>query len=278
MSSSIHLTSCGSLWIRHSTRVSKPSRRHVDLPQLGRVVWIGNVIVPSHDRALRFQKLMDAFDLAFEFLMRRQFSHGRLTKRVIVMWRRSKKGTDAGENLNLRLHVDKPRPGSPLAFPLNDVLTSGRIGTQTRQERAESYYCRRSARCKAECTRLSGTTARPVVLRGARDSPQKRDRNEKSRLLFGVLGGTGVMLGTAASQRADLPAGPNLELVSRKCQGCHDLSVVVDATGLSREDWNATIEEMITSNGMSVTPEERSKILDYLSSYLGSSVPHRPAQ
>jgi hypothetical protein len=86
------------------------------------------------------------------------------------------------------------------------------------------------------------------------------------------------MLGPAASQRADLPAGPNLELVSRKCQGCHDLSVVIDAAGLSREDWNATIEEMVTSNGMSVTPEERAKILDYLSSYLGPSEPRRPAQ
>lgn len=96
--------------------------------------------------------------------------------------------------------------------------------------------------------------------------------------MFGVLGGTVVMLGTATAHRADLPAGPNLEVVSRKCQGCHDLSVVVDATGLSRADWNATIEEMITSNGMSVTAEERAKILDYLSSYLGPSAPNPAAR
>ena len=101
---------------------------------------------------------------------------------------------------------------------------------------------------------------------------------KRAKLLFGVLGGTVVMLSTATAQRADLPAGPNLEVVARKCQGCHDLSVVVDATGLSREDWNATIEEMITSNGMSVTPEERAKILDYLSSYLGPSAPNPAAR
>jgi hypothetical protein len=54
--------------------------------------------------------------------------------------------------------------------------------------------------------------------------------------------------------------------------------VVVAATGLSREDWNATIDEMVTSNGMSVTAEDRAKILDYLSSYLGPSAPSPAAR
>jgi hypothetical protein len=101
---------------------------------------------------------------------------------------------------------------------------------------------------------------------------------KRATLLFGVLGETVIMLGAAAAQLANLPAGPNVELVSSKCQGCHDLSVVVDATGLSRDEWNATIEEMVTSNGMSVTPEERAKILDYLSSHLGPSAPNRTAR
>jgi hypothetical protein len=38
---------------------------------------------------------------------------------------------------------------------------------------------------------------------------------------------------------------------------------------MSREGWSATIEEMI-SYGMRVDKEEREKILEYLSSYLGS--------
>lgn len=86
------------------------------------------------------------------------------------------------------------------------------------------------------------------------------------------------MLGAAAAQGVNLPAGPNREVVFKACQGCHDLSVVVAATGLSREDWNATIDEMVTSNGMSVTAEDRAKILDYLSSYLGPSAPSPAAR
>jgi Quinohemoprotein amine dehydrogenase A, alpha subunit, haem binding len=97
---------------------------------------------------------------------------------------------------------------------------------------------------------------------------------KRAILLFGLVGGAVLMVGAAAAQQVDLPAGPNREVVSRKCQGCHDLSVVIEASGQSREEWNATIEEMVTSNGMNVTPEERAMILDYLSSYLGPSAPH----
>ena len=93
---------------------------------------------------------------------------------------------------------------------------------------------------------------------------------KRARLLFAVLGATVAMLGPGEAQRAELPAGPNREIVSRECQACHDLAMVIAATGLSREGWNATIDEMI-SYGMSVSAEDRAKILDYLSGYLGSS-------
>jgi cytochrome c5 len=96
----------------------------------------------------------------------------------------------------------------------------------------------------------------------------------KAKLSFGVFSITVAMLGTAAAQPADLPTGPNRDVVSRACQACHDLSMVVAATGLTREGWNATIEEMI-GYGMRVTSDDRAKILDYLSSYLGS--PSAPA-
>ena len=98
----------------------------------------------------------------------------------------------------------------------------------------------------------------------------------RARLLCGVLGVTVAMLGAASAQRADLPAGPDRDVVSRACQACHDLSMVVAATGLSREGWNATIDEMV-GYGMRVTPEDRAKILDYLSDYLGSLSTPTPA-
>jgi len=91
----------------------------------------------------------------------------------------------------------------------------------------------------------------------------------EGRLLFGVISISVAMFSAAAAQRADLPAGPNRDVVSRACQACHDLSMVVAASGLSREGWDATIDEMI-SYGMRVDKEDREKILDYLSSYLGS--------
>jgi len=89
------------------------------------------------------------------------------------------------------------------------------------------------------------------------------------RLLFGALSISVAMLCPAAAQPRDLPAGPNRDLVSRACQACHDLSMVLAATGLTRAGWDATIEEMI-SYGMRVDADDRAKILEYLSNTLGS--------
>jgi hypothetical protein len=89
-----------------------------------------------------------------------------------------------------------------------------------------------------------------------------------SRVLCGVLGAMIALIGAAAAQRIELPAGPNRELVSRECQACHDLGMVVGATGLTREGWSNILAEMATY-GMNVTPDDQGKIIDYLSTYLG---------
>jgi len=91
----------------------------------------------------------------------------------------------------------------------------------------------------------------------------------RAKLLFGVLGASVLMLGAAAAQGIELPAGPDREVVSRECQACHDLAMVVGSTGLTREGWSSVIDEM-TSYGLNVTPQQRARILDYLSKYLGS--------
>jgi hypothetical protein len=87
--------------------------------------------------------------------------------------------------------------------------------------------------------------------------------------LFGAM----VALSTPAAisvptLAAELPEGPNRALVASRCTECHDLQMVFDAAGISREDWSGALEEM-TSYGMKVTPEERNQILEYLATYLG---------
>jgi hypothetical protein len=100
----------------------------------------------------------------------------------------------------------------------------------------------------------------------------------RAKMLFGVLGATVLMLGAAAAQPIELPPGPDREVVTRECQACHDLTMVVGSTGLSRDGWNGVIDEM-TSYGLHVTPQERAQILEYLATYLGSvSAPSRASQ
>jgi hypothetical protein len=88
-------------------------------------------------------------------------------------------------------------------------------------------------------------------------------------LLFGTLALTVATFSTAMAQQGNLPDGPNRDFVSRTCQSCHDLSMVIAAAGLSRDGWDATIEEMV-SYGLRITPDERARLLEYLSTYLGT--------
>jgi hypothetical protein len=81
--------------------------------------------------------------------------------------------------------------------------------------------------------------------------------------------------GSAFAQGQTLPAGPNREVVSRACQTCHDLGMVLAATGLTRDGWESAIDEMI-SYGMRVEPNERMQIVEYLSTYLGPSAAAAP--
>ena len=87
-----------------------------------------------------------------------------------------------------------------------------------------------------------------------------------ARLSSGALGAVFFMLGTAA-QAAELPPGPNRELVAHECQACHNLDQVV-ASNETRETWNTLLDSM-TSYGLRVSPEDRAKILDYLVTALG---------
>jgi hypothetical protein len=77
-----------------------------------------------------------------------------------------------------------------------------------------------------------------------------------------------MSLTPAGAGAVELPAGPNREVVARACGACHDLDMVYEAAGQTREGWNSTIEEM-TGYGLKVSPAERAQILEYLVSFLG---------
>lgn len=86
------------------------------------------------------------------------------------------------------------------------------------------------------------------------------------RLVLGIVGAVSVT--PAMAQPTELPAGPNRDLVSRQCQACHDLGMIFDAAGLNTQGWSNVLEEM-TSYGLKVTPDDRAKIIEYLTRYLG---------
>jgi hypothetical protein len=83
-----------------------------------------------------------------------------------------------------------------------------------------------------------------------------------------ILAAAGASLMSAGAGAVELPAGPNRDVVARACGACHDLAMVYEAAGLTREGWNDTIEEM-TGYGLKVSPAERTQILEYLTSFLG---------
>jgi hypothetical protein len=88
-----------------------------------------------------------------------------------------------------------------------------------------------------------------------------------------AIGGAALSLAGAAA--TELPPGPDRDLVAKVCQSCHDLQMVFDAAGISRQEWDMSLDEM-TANGMNISADDRAKILAYLSTYLGPSPPKAP--
>jgi hypothetical protein len=76
----------------------------------------------------------------------------------------------------------------------------------------------------------------------------------------------------AAAEVTVLPDGPDRELVLKTCQSCHDLQMVFDVAGSTRAEWTGTLDEMV-DHGLSVSRDDRARILDYLATYLGPTPP-----
>ena len=83
-----------------------------------------------------------------------------------------------------------------------------------------------------------------------------------------LFGATLVALIVSALAQSELPEGRDRDLVARECQTCHGLQVVVGRSGKRAEEWAAIIDQM-EGNGLSVAPDDRTKIIEYLATYLG---------
>ena len=82
----------------------------------------------------------------------------------------------------------------------------------------------------------------------------------------------GARIDARADSRLELPAGPGRDLVYAKCQTCHDPQYMKDSAGITRDDWDAAIDNM-RQYGLRIPADERARILDYLATYLGPNPP-----
>ncbi|MCJ7682935.1 MAG: hypothetical protein MUO68_01440 [Desulfobacteraceae bacterium] len=66
-----------------------------------------------------------------------------------------------------------------------------------------------------------------------------------------------------------LPKGEGRNLVSEKCQRCHDLDRIQEMRG-SRGQWSGILDEM-TNNGLVLNDKDTEIVLKYLETHLGPS-------
>jgi len=79
-----------------------------------------------------------------------------------------------------------------------------------------------------------------------------------------------------AQDEGPLPDGPGVNLVYAKCQQCHPINYVADSAGLPDFLWEDTLS-LMKQLGMQVTAEEEERILEYLTTYMGTEPPPEPA-
>lgn len=97
----------------------------------------------------------------------------------------------------------------------------------------------------------------------------------RASLVAGAIGG--MLFGAIAyAQNQELPPGPNRALVYGNCRTCHDLGYLIESAGVPRSTWNDLLDSM-KQYGLRIAPEDRKKILDYLSTYLGPNPPPKTA-
>ena len=70
--------------------------------------------------------------------------------------------------------------------------------------------------------------------------------------------------------RFDLNEGPDRIKVETNCMICHSTDYIPMQPMLSKPQWTGIVDKMIKTYGAPVSPEDREKIINYLSAAYGS--------
>lgn len=99
-------------------------------------------------------------------------------------------------------------------------------------------------------------------------------RNHRCRWVTHIAGAmlVAMLAGTVAAAEIELPPGPNRDLVYGTCRTCHDLQYLKESAGIPKSAWNDLLDSM-KQYGLRIPPDRRTKILDYLGTYLGPNPP-----
>ncbi|MCJ2105669.1 cytochrome c [Methylobacterium sp. E-041] len=65
------------------------------------------------------------------------------------------------------------------------------------------------------------------------------------------------------------PAGPGSDVIASNCTACHSADHTLNQPALSREEWHAVVDKMITAYKAPITPEDARVIVDYLARVKG---------
>ena len=71
---------------------------------------------------------------------------------------------------------------------------------------------------------------------------------------------------------AALPPGPHREAVEANCTGCHSAAMLTAQPGLTREQWQASVEKMVKVHRAPIPPADRPRIVDDLASLQPAAV------
>ena len=82
-----------------------------------------------------------------------------------------------------------------------------------------------------------------------------------------LVAGTFMVFAQSALAAGDVENGKK---VYKKCAACHSL-MIVKQQGLSRADWDESLEWMVEEQGMTPIEDEatRERVLDYLTNHFG---------